>query len=84
MDAPIAIPHARFGNLFDTLLEVGLLIPGRFIVMGGTWSDKDTASSPDANLPNGYQLIHQFPATGRRQALELSLDTVLKHSLVER
>ena len=51
MHAPIAVAHARLGNLFDALLQNGLAMPVRFVVVGRGINPQNPARPADRNIP---------------------------------
>jgi hypothetical protein len=65
VNAAIAITHSGFCNLFDTFLQIGLIIAAGPIVITGSLGHQHTTSTPDTDIPDGPKVIDQFTAASR-------------------
>lgn len=65
MDTPVYIARTLFCDLLDTLLKLGLLVAMCSRAVSRAMCLKHATGPPDADTPDGPQLVHQFPTTSR-------------------
>ena len=68
MDAPIAVAHARLGDLLRPLLQLGLIGAAPTVMVARSFRPKHAARPPDADLPRAPDIIDPLPAPIRPQS----------------
>src|SRR3546814_12371827 len=69
MDTAIAVPYPRLRDLFDPLLEVGLIGALATIVVAGSFRPEHAAGPADADLPCAANIIDQLAPPIRPQSV---------------
>jgi hypothetical protein len=82
VNPPIAVAHARLGDLLDVLPEGSLPGTAGTIVIARTPDPQSTAGSSNADLPGRANVIDHLALPGRLHIFPA--DDVLQHLLVER